>query len=98
MVFPIISFLASKCITLKILNYTFIEFIIYALSIIEGCPNGLQIDIYLHYNFDMLEYYAKRLIAEKLFNSAQHTLIEYEHNKILLQGNGCVKSSIIKKK
>ena len=56
-----------------------------------------KVDIHLRYYFIMLEYHANQLITEKLFNSEWHTLMQYEHNKILLEGNWCVKSIIIKK-
>ena len=55
MVCTIISSLASKCITLKILNFMLIEFIRYALHIVEVCPNGLQ---YTH-SLALLSYYAR---------------------------------------
>ena len=42
MLFTIASFLASKCITLKILYHMCIEFITYTLHIVKGCPNTLQ--------------------------------------------------------
>ena len=32
------------------------------------------------------------------YDSEWHTVMDYEHNKILLQCNGCDKSIIIKKK
>ena len=61
-------FLASKCITLKILNYMFIEFIIYAPHIFEAHPNGLQ----SRHSLALLLYYArtscKKTNCWKLFN------------------------------
>ena len=97
MLFTITSFLASKCMPLKVLNYTFIDIIIDALHKLKFTKMDFKIDIHSHYFFIMVEYHANRLIAENIFNSEWHTLMEYEHNKILLQGNGSVKSIIIKK-
>ena len=53
-----------KCMTLAILKCTFIEFIIYALHIVEVHQEGLQINIHLNYYFIMLEYHANRKVTE----------------------------------
>ena len=42
MLFTIISFLAFTWITLKILNYMFIECTVFTLHVVEICPYGLQ--------------------------------------------------------
>ena len=95
MLFTITSFLESKFITFKILSYKLIEFIIYAPHTVEVCPNGLH----SRHSLALLFYYAriscKQINHWNLFNSECHTLMKYEHNKILLQGNGCVKFGII---
>ena len=54
-----------------------------------------KVDTYLHYFFIIIEYHANRIIPEKLFNSDLHPLMKYEDNKIVLQGNGGVKSFMI---
>ena len=62
--FTIIHFLVSKCITLIILYCTCIEFITYAMHIVKVCWMHFKVDTNLHSYYIMLEYHGNRLTAQ----------------------------------
>ena len=71
MLFTIISLLASKCITLKMLYCMHIEFMTCIANSQMFAQMHFEVDINLHSYYIMLQYYANRLTGQKLFKLIQ---------------------------